>query len=225
MMRAKIDSKKFKKDMDNIMKYSTGFIDGIKLGKNQMLKNMGKTISVMMEEFVDANARVSPEALHHVYEWYKVGSPNARLFDIKFTVSNLGLSFISSFRQSNSLAEGASTPFYNKARMMEDGIAVTVAPVNANVLKFEVDGEEVFTPNPVTIMNPGGDYVQGGFKDVFDLFFTKYLSQSYLQSSGMKRYLENPVVYAKNMRKGKAFGRQSGLQVGYRWIMNAGVAK
>ena len=163
MISVKFDNKKFKKDMNNLIAYSTGFTDGIQLGKKQMLDNLGQDVSFFAEEFIDANARLSPQTLHHVYEWYSTGSPNARLFDIKYTVSNLGVSFISSFRQSTTIQNGSREPFRNKAEIMESGVTVTIEPRNSQVLRFEDNGEIVYTKNAVTVENPGGN-TEGQFE-------------------------------------------------------------
>ena len=176
-----------------------------------------------MKEFIDSNARVNPNMLHHIYEWNQTGSPSARLYDISYTTSNLGLSFRSSFRQSTSIKDGSRTPFYDKARIMEDGIPVTIRPKVAQVLVFDDNGETIFTRNEIKVNNPGGTEVQGGFEKVFDMFFNRYFSQAFLRVSGIARYLENPVVYRKDMAAGKRLGRSKGLSTGYRWIANAGV--
>jgi hypothetical protein len=176
-----------------------------------------------MKEFIDSNARVNPEMLHHVYEWYQTGSPSARLYDISYTTSNLGLSFRSSFSQSISVKNGSRIPFYNKARIMEEGIPVTIRPKVAQVLAFTDNGEEVFTRGPVQVLNPGGNEVEGGFEKVFDMFFNRYFSQAFLRVSGVAKYLENPEVYRKNMKAGKSMGRSKGISTGYRWIANAGM--
>jgi hypothetical protein len=160
--------------------------------------------------------------MHHVYEWYQTGSPDARLFDISYRVVGPGISFNSSFRQSSSVKAGSNVPFYDKARIMELGIPVTIKPVRSQVLVFEDGAETVFTRNPVTVNNPGGSGVEGGFQKVFDSFFTRYLSQSVLQSSGLVRYLSNPIAYKKNFSRGVKSGRSAGLQAGYRWILGAG---
>jgi hypothetical protein len=176
-----------------------------------------------MKEFIDSNARVNPEMLHHIYEWNQTGSPSARLYDISYTTSNLGLSFRSSFSQSTSIKNGSRTPFYDKARIMEEGIPVTIRPRIAQTLAFEDNGETVFTKGPVRVDNPGGAEVEGGFERVFDMFFNRYFSQAFLRVSGIAKYLENPYVYKKNMSAGKNMGRSKGLSTGYRWIANAGV--
>jgi hypothetical protein len=222
-MRAVFNSMQFKKDMSNIVDYSVGFLDGIHRGKTVFLKTLGLETVELMKEFIDSNARVNPEMLHHIYEWHQTGSPSARLYDISYTTSQLGLSFKSSFRQSTSIKNGSRTPFYDKARIMEEGIPVTIRPRLAQALAFEDNGEMVFTKNEVRVDNPGGTAVEGGFEKVFDMFFNRYFSQAFLRVSGVAKYLENPIVYKKDMAAGKKMGRSKGISTGYRWIANAGV--
>jgi hypothetical protein len=222
-MRAVFNSAQFKKEMTNIVDYSMGFLEGIQRGKTAFLKTVGLETVELMKEFIDSNARVNPDMLHHVYEWNQTGSPSARLYDISYTTSNLGLSFRSSFRQSTSIKNGSRTPFYDKARIMEEGIPVTIRPRVAQALAFEDNGETIFTKSEVRVDNPGGTEVQGGFEKVFDMFFNRYFSQAFLRVSGIGKYLENPVVYRKDMAAGKKMGRSKGLSTGYRWIANAGV--
>jgi len=222
-MRTVFNSNQFKKEMNNIVDYSLGFLEGIQRGKTVFLKTVGMETVELMKEFIDSNARVNPEMLHHIYEWNQTGSPSARLYDISYTTSNLGLSFRSSFSQSTSIKNGSRTPFYDKARIMEEGIPVTIRPRVAQVLAFEDDGETVFTRGPVEVANPGGTEVHGGFEKVFDMFFNRYFSQAFLRVSGVAQYLENPQLYKKNMQSGKKMGRSKGVSTGYRWIANAGV--
>jgi hypothetical protein len=222
-MRAVFNSNQFKKEMSNIVDYSIGFLDGIQRGKTILLKTVGMETVELMKEFIDSNARVNPDMLHHIYEWNQTGSPSARLYDISYTTSNLGLSFKSSFSQSTSIKNGSRTPFYDKARIMEQGIPVTIRPRTAQVLAFEENGETVFTQGPVEVLNPGGTEVQGGFEKVFDMFFNRYFSQAFLRVSGIAQYLENPQVYKKNLQAGKKMGKTKGVSTGYRWIANAGV--
>ncbi len=222
-MRAVFNSMQFKKDMNNIVDYSVGFLEGIHRGKTVFLKTLGLETVELMKEFIDSNARVNPEMLHHIYEWHQTGSPSARLYDILYTSSQLGLSFKSSFSQSTSIKDGSRTPFYDKARIMEEGIPVTIRPRLAQVLAFEDNGEMVFTKNEVRVDNPGGTAVEGGFEKVFDMFFNRYFSQAFLRVSGVAKYLENPIVYKKDMAAGKKMGRSKGISTGYRWIANAGV--
>jgi hypothetical protein len=222
-MITKFNTKQFKKEMSNIVDYSIGFLDGVQKGKTVFLKTLGMETVEVMKEFIDSNARVNPQMLHHIYEWNLTGSPDARLYDISYTTSNLGLSFRSSFSQSTSIKDGSRTPFYNKAKIMEEGIPVTIRPKSAQVLAFDDNGETVFTKGPVEVLNPGGTEVEGGFEKTFDMFFNKYFSQAFLRTSGIAKYLENPQVYKKDLPAGKNLGRSKGVATGYRWIANAGL--
>jgi hypothetical protein len=217
------NSNQFKKEMNNIVNYSIGFLEGVQRGKTIFLRTVGMETVEVMKEFIDSNARVNPEMLHHIYEWNLTGSPEARLYDISYTVSNLGLSFKSSFSQSRSIKDGSRTPFYDKARIMENGIPVTIRPKTAQVLAFDDNGETVFTRGPIEVLNPGGTEVEGAFEKTFDMFFNRYFSQAFLRTSGIARYLENPQVYKKNMPEGKKVGKSKGISTGYRWIANAGL--
>jgi hypothetical protein len=104
---------------------------------------------------------------------------------------------------------------------MENGIPVTIRPKNKSVLAFEDNGEQVFTKQPVTVENPGGDQVQGSYEKVFDSFFRSYFSQIFLRSSGLIDYLESPKAYKNNFKAGSKQGKSKGIQTGYNWILNA----
>lgn len=223
MITIKLNQTKFINDMNNVVEYSLGFLEGVKKGKRIFLQNLGLGTKKVLENFIDSNARSNPQMLHHVYEWSRTGSPDARLFDINYSVSNLGLSFYSSFRQSNSIKDGSSVPFYNKAKIMEEGIPVVIAPKKSNVLVFESNGQTIFTKNPVEVSNPGGIQANGGFEKTINLFFTRYFTQAFLRSSGIDKYLSNPETYKRNIKKGKIGGKSVGLSAGYSWIANAGV--
>lgn len=218
------NTKSFEKEMRNVIDYSIGFLEGVQSGKRVFLDNLGKDSVELMKQFVDSNARVNPEMLQHVYEWNQTGSPAARLFDINYTVSNLGLSFMSTFSQSKSVQDGSTTPFYDKARIMEQGIPVTIKPKKSTVLAFEQNGEMIFTKKPVTVLNPGGEQAEGGLQKTIDQFF-QYFSQAFLNSSGIGQYLKNPVAYKQGLPAGSRLGKSYGKNVGYRWIANAGVMK
>jgi hypothetical protein len=225
MIKIAINSKQFQKEMNNLVEYSFGFLDGVKAGKSVFFKNLGLMVSEVLGEYIDAHARMNPQALHHVYEWDRVGSPGERLFNINYTVSNVGLSFSSTFKQSTSIKNGSNVPFYDKARIMEQGIPVVIRPTRSDVLVFEDGGETVFTKNPVYVDNPGGIEAQGSFQNVVDGFFSKYFTQAFLRSTGIYDYLDNPILYKKNLKSGKRSGRSKGMETGFKWIANAGVIK
>lgn len=225
-MKVKFDSSQFKKDMDNIIDYSVGFLEGAQAGKKVFFSNLGLATIEGMKQFIDSMARVDPQALHHVYEWNETGSPSARLFDIEYTVSNLGLSLKSTFRQSLSVSDSSVTPFYDKARIMESGVPITIRPKRSDVLRFvNEDGEEVFTRNEVRIQSPGGEGVAGSFENALDVFINQYFRQSFINASGILDKLKDVSIYNKNFAAGAKSGRSRGVQTGYRWIVNAGVIR
>jgi hypothetical protein len=213
---------KFTADLNNIVQYSVGFLEGVKKGKPLFFKNIGELTKDILENFIDSNSKLNPQMLHHVYEWYKTGSPDARLFDITYKVNNFGLYFSSSFKQSTSIKNGSKVPFYNKAMVIEQGIPVVITPKKSEVLAFEDNGETIFTKQPIEVLNPGGTQAQKGFEKTFDMFFNKYFSQAFLRSSGIEQYLKNPVVYKNNIKKGKKLGKVIGVSTGYSWIARAG---
>jgi hypothetical protein len=224
-LKTVFNSKAFKKDMNNIMNYSIGFLEGAQRGKNALLHVIGVETIEILKEFIDSSARVNPEVLHHVYEWNLVGSPSARLYDINYTVSGLGLSIRSSFKQSTTIKAGSRVPFYDKATIIENGIPVTIKPTRAKALRFEQDGAEIFTKSPVTVENPGGTAAEKGFEKTMDIFFNRYFTQAFLKTSGIAKYLSNPEVYKKNLSAGRRGGKAKGIETGYRWIANAGVGR
>ena len=218
MIVVKFNNKQFAKDLNNIVNYSTGFIEGVNQGKTALLGNIGVEVVEGIKDFIDANARVNPTALHHVYEWYQTGSPAARLFDINYISNQMGLSFNSTFRQSVSIKSGSKVPFYNKAQIIENGIPVTIRPVSSEVLSFNDNEKQVFTKKPITITDPGGQDAEGGFERAFDAFFNIYFKQSFLRTTGILDHLNNPVPFKRNLNRGKHGGRSAGYSVGYKWI-------
>lgn len=222
MIKARFDDREFLKTMNQVVKYAEGFLEGVNVGKKELFETIGENTIEILNSFIDSNARANPQMLHHIYEWYQTGSPNARLFDLEYSTSGGGLTVRSSFRQSTVIKSGSSVPFYDKARIMEQGIPVRIKPVRSEVLRFEDGGEEVFTKKPVDIANPGGDMVNGGFQRVVDSFFNSYFSQAFLQSSGIADILKNPIEFKKNLPRAKTGGKALGYDVGYRWIAAKG---
>lgn len=222
MIKVDFEDAKFFIEMNNFIQYSEGYLEGIHLGKPKMLQQFGANTKEIAQEYIDSMARIDPQSLHHVYEWYQTGSPEARLFDLQYKVTAGGLSFNSTFSQSRSIANGSNTPFYNKAEIMENGIPITIVPKSAKALMFDDNGEVVFTKGPVNIQKPGGPAVQGSFEHTLSTFFTTYFTQSFLNESGFTRHLQTPIDYKTNLPKSKAGGKSVGKQIGYNWIVKAG---
>jgi len=220
-MIVRTNTASFNKEMNNIVQYAFGFLDGAQKGKTIFLKNLGIETIDAMAKYVDVSARGNPAALQHVYEWYQTGSPSARLFNINYTVSNLGLSINSTFTQSRSVKKESNLPFYNKAKIMEEGIPVVIKPVKSPVLVFNEGGETVFTKNSVTVRNPGGSQAQGSFEKTMDEFILRYFKQSFLRASGIYDYIKKPVIFKKQIKSGARLGKSKGVDTGFRWIVNA----
>ena len=220
-MIARTSTASFTKQMNNIVNYSLGFLEGVDRGKKIFFDRLGKGAIEALAQYIDVQARANPKTLHHVYEWNQVSSPGARLFNLGYTVSNLGLSVNSTFRQSRSVSENMTTPFYNKAKIMEEGIPVTIRPTKSKVLKFNGPNGEIFTSRPVKVDSPGGDFVLGGFESAFDEFMTRYFKQSFLRASGVYDYIKKPTLYKKNFKTGSIAGRSKGIDTGFKWITNA----
>lgn len=225
MISITFDDKKFMREMQNIVKYSEGFLDGAKAGKPQMMKNLAISTIEMLKDFVDMSARMDPQNLHHVYEWYQVGSPDARLFDIDYIVSAGGISINSSFRQSVTASAGSSTPFYDKARIMEQGIPVVIKPRKAKVLAFSVDGEQVFSKSPIVVDHPGGQATQGAYEETFKTFFDRYFNQSFLHVTGIYDSIKDVSTFKHNLASGSRSGKSTGYNTGYKWISKIGAIK
>jgi hypothetical protein len=222
LIKTRVNSKDFAKKMNNIVNYSVGFIDGSKNGLPSFLVTLGEQTTDLLGQYIDASARSNPQFLHHVYEWYMVGSPNARLFDIKYVPSKNMVSFFYTFKQSQSIKDGSREAFYDKARIMEEGSTVIIEPRTRSFLAFEDDGELVFTSDTVVVDNPGGS-TEGEFAKIFDQFFTKYFTQAFLKSSGLLRHLEIPTEFVAGIREGSKVGKSAGVKAGFKWITNAKV--
>jgi len=220
-MIVRTNTARFSKEMNNIVDYAIGFLDGAQKGKTVFLKNLGVGTIEAMAKYVDVSARGNPAALQHVYEWYQTGSPSSRLFNITYTVSNLGLSINSKFTQSRGIKKESNVPFYNKAKIMEEGIPVVIKPVRSTVLVFDENGQTVFTKNPVTVRNPGGSQAQGSFEKTMDEFILRYFKQSFLRASGIYDYIKRPIIFKKQIKAGAKMGRSKGIDTGFKWIANA----
>lgn len=223
MLTMQLDLKDFNKTMNNVIQYSVGFMEGVERGKPAFMQKLGKSVIEAMKQFIDANARVNPAMLQHVYEWEQSGNPNSRLFDLNYRSTKTGISIGATFRQSTSVKAGSYVPFYDKARIMENGIPVTIRPIRAKALRFETEEGTVFTKQPVTVKNPGGEQAARGLENTIDTFINQYFSQSFLKMSGLGRYIERAELFKRDFRKAKNGGKSAGISAGYRWIVNAEV--
>lgn len=165
---------------------------------NQIKKDYG--------EYMDAKARSAPKSFHHIYEWKKVGVPNARLFDLSFVPAN-GLSFKikAEMKQSKSFVPTQKGRhrhvFANKAFVMEAGMPVKIAPRHSERLVFESDGETVYLPKgqSVTVKRPGGSAVKNQFYLATSRFFSGQLINSSIKKSGFQKLFNRSIKMALNV--------------------------
>jgi hypothetical protein len=218
-----LDPKSFEKTMFNVINYSLGFIEGVNKGKRLFIKNLGDGVIESLSRYIDSTARMNPQALQHMYEWYKTGSPDARLYSLKTITRDGGLSINSTFKQSTVTQQGNKEPFYNKARIMEQGIPITINPKPGKVLAFTDGGKDVFTRKEIHIQYPGGRNAKGSYEKTFDEFFKTYFSQAFLKSSGILDYIENPKAYKNKFAEGAKGGKSIGIAAGFNWIVEAKV--
>lgn len=219
MIRTKVDSKQINRILENTVSYSYGFLDGIDMDQILLNERIGDFVVDALNKYIDSQARMSPESLHHVYEWNQVGNADARLFKITSKASKRVITFDGKFLASRSVSDNATVPFTNKAEIMENGISVTIEP-NDGVLAFEDDGEMVFTASSIYIAHPGGDEVAGSFGRVIEDFFSNYLTKGLLLPFLQK--LGYPIEYSQNFPAGTKGGRNVGISTGKKYLKSAG---
>lgn len=221
MIGARIDSKLVNEVLGNAVKYSYGFLEGADLGQIEFNQKLGLFTVEALGKYIDSQARMNPEALHHVYEWGAVGNEGARLFNIKSRASKRVIHFEGKFLKSKSTAPNSSTPFVDKANVMENAIGVTIEPKNSPVLVFEDDGETVFTMNSIYVANPGGDAVAGSFGRVVEDFFGNYFTNSLL--APFMATLAKANEFSDNFAAGTKGGKPVGIAAGLKYMKSAGV--
>jgi hypothetical protein len=222
MITVSFDDKQFLQEINNVLQYSTGFINGIESAKPVMMKNISYKIKEILYSYIDSMARLEPQKLHHVYEWSQVGSKTARLYDIKCVSNKNNISFFYTMNQSKAIRSGSNIPFYNKAEIMENGTPIKIVAKKSDVLTFEENGETVFTKKPIDVEFPGGKNVKDGLSETVKSFFNSYLSQTLLDVTGIKSQIKDLSSFKNNLSSAKKGGYQLGVSVGERWISKVG---
>lgn len=221
MLRMRVDSKELNRILNNTVSYSYGFLEGTGIGQIEFNQHLAEYTKDALGKYIDSRARMSPEELHHVYEWGAVGDEGSRLFEINPRASKRVIHFEGKFLNSKSAAPNASEPFTDKANVMENAIGVTIAPKNSSMLVFEDDGETIFTMNEIYIANPGGDAVAGSFGRVVEDFFQNYFTGSLLRP--FMATLSKADEYASGFPAGTRSGKSVGVKAGIQYMRSAGV--
>lgn len=216
MLRVRVDSREINKILDNTIKYSYGFVEGVKANQIFFNSQLADYTIDVLNKYIDSQAKANPDALHHIYEWGMVGSESGRLFSITPRVSLQVIHFEGKFLKSSSETDSGYV-FSDKAEIMENGISVVVEPKNSPVLAFEDDGETVFTTSSIYIAHPGGDDVAGSFGRVVEEFFGTYFTSAFMQP--LLRDLATADEYAKMFPQGaRGGGRAAGIVAGKKYL-------
>jgi hypothetical protein len=219
----KINSKEAMRVLNNVVNYSQGFIDESKAKESYVASKLASTSITAFYEYLDVLARTNPGMLHHVYEWGQVGSPEARLVELKKILAGKKVEVGSQFLTSTSIPENGSEPFWDKAEIMEEGIEVQINEVNAQALFFQVDGEEFFRTGPIVIENPGGEQVRGSFVRAFEEFYNNYFDQVYLRAIRFYDHFSRSKEFESGFNSGvrSSNARSMGKKTALSWIINA----
>jgi len=173
--------------------------------KNKFKKTLFTQINKDFGQYMDAQARIKPRSLHHVYEWKKVGNSNARLFKLNL-IDTPGISFKIDFdfKPSTSMVPAKKSRrrhvFSGKASVMEAGMPLTIAPRAAERLVFESDTGTVFMPKgaSVTVKRPGGPGVKNQFKLYYSRWFSGNLVNDSIKRSGFQQIFN--MAMAKSLK-------------------------
>jgi hypothetical protein len=222
MITARIKGDNVIKMLKNSVQYSSAFASELKKNQDILNRKVGQESIDAFYDYLDGLARSHPGMLHHVYEWGNVGNPTERLFELTMTSNRTSAVISSDFLQSRVPSPTSTEPFYDKAQIMEDGQTVTINQVEADVLFFEIDGEEFFRSGPIIIANPGGEATRGSFLQAFDEFYGSYFTEVHLKAIRFYQYFANPrafETYFSSATKGGASAK--GKKAALSWIMNA----
>lgn len=159
--------------------------DGIVGGR---IKESGaRIVARYFEAYLDAVARIDPYRYHHIYEFGMTGNKSGRLF--RSTIKNGSISY--SFTDSKVPNENGQV-FVKKAFVMESGQPLQITPKNSEFLAFEIDGEQIFARSTY-VQNPGGPYVAGSFKAIFEEYFKSRMPNNALRDSGFYDTIEQGI--------------------------------
>lgn len=220
-MTVSFDFTELSRKLNNVVKYGVGFVGAVEQERLAFNAKLGSVIVVLLGKYIDSQASLSPERLHHVYEWGQVGNPGARLYDFNMVATASHIKLDGTFRSSQSIPLSGGSPFVDKASVMEGGMSVTITPKESGVLVFDVDGETVFTSSEVFVEHPGGPEVAGAFRETVEGFIQGYAKSeillpvftSMLTASEFVRYFPagvNGGGTATGQKAGRAYMRKAG---------------
>jgi hypothetical protein len=157
-----------------------------------LYKDVIKTLEFNLGSYIDRNAINHPARLHHVYEWERIGEPDARLWALvprsdgkRLTVGYTFLPSKTYVPIKDELEPGTKHIYANKAGMMESGKPVFVKPLPGNkYIRFIPKSGGIVFSKGVYIRHSGGYQVHEGFQGTFFSYFrTGYGSRVFNASS------------------------------------------
>ena len=218
MFRVKVDSSELDKILKNTVEYSTGYLFGIEETKKNFYEELADCTIDTLNKYIDSQAKVDPEKLHHVYEWNMLGNQQGRLFEFTSSLNKNGIRIDGKFLESKTISDNATEPFPNKAYVMENAITVEISPKNSDVLVFESGDQTVFTTNTIYVEHPGGPHVENGFGDTINNFFEQYFTYAILQPILNKLSIQRE--YERNFVAGTKVGRSVGVKAGKEYLLS-----
>jgi len=223
MITVRLNADDLIKKLKNSVNYTDAFVSELSKNKALLNEKVGEESVEAFYDWLDSLARTHPGMLHHVYEWGQVGDPFGRLFELGLDVNNKSAVVTAEFLESQVPSPTSDVAFYDKADIMESGESLVINEVDADVLFFEIDGEEYFRHGPIVISNPGGPDVRGSFVRAFNEFYQKYFTEVHLKAIGFYKYFSNPKEYERYFStavKGNS-ASSTGKKAALSWIMNA----
>jgi hypothetical protein len=201
-------------DTNQLVKSLDDFTSSIEeLTQPEVLDQISRAVfSITGERFmidVDNYARMNKKAMHHVYEWGKVGDKTARLFVLERSAILEGTLIISAnFLQSRMpvpinpelLIPGKTGKFVskqsifaNKAEVMEAGTPVSFMAKKV-IAMTGTDGVVFVAPGTkINILHPGGLQTKNSFSKYLLEWYTKN-GNVILDSSGLYERIANDVA-------------------------------
>lgn len=222
MLSVKMDARNINKILKNATSYSYGFLEGVEMNQAEFNKRLGGFTIEALYRYVDSKAKANPKSLHHVYEWGQTGNPSGRLFNFTYKPYKTLIRFTGNFLPSSTINQNSTSPFVDKARIMEDQIQVVITPKESQYLAFESDGEMVFTTKTIYIDHPGGDEVAGSFGKTVEDFFDNYFNVGLLRPflNDLKTVEEFSEMFSSGARSG---GKSTGIRAGKKYMTKTGM--
>lgn len=214
-----IDTSDFVRSIKNVAGYTDGFVTATIEERLMFNIKLGTIIVSMLYAYIDSKAKLEPESLHHVYEPQMLGDPDGRLFELGMEATAAGIVITGGFLRSAVSADERFDPFYERARIMESGISISIEPQDGGVLSFMDDGELVTISTGVFVEHPGGPEVEGSFGRAVDTFLSTYLIKGIIDPIIKK--LSTPEEYANSLVEGSRSGRSAGLAAGKKYMNGA----